>query len=87
MVVVRPLAASVQPPTLTQYNAWGERIDRLQTSEGWRALKSIAIKEGYLGNAYERKYQEYSRVYSFSKCMLMTGDFHVVRAEYLPKGN
>ncbi|KAJ7643232.1 acyl-CoA dehydrogenase NM domain-like protein, partial [Mycena rosella] len=76
--VVRPLASKVQLPTLTQYNAWGERVDLLQTSEGWGALKTIATKEGYLSNAYERKHHEYSRVYMFSKCMLMTGDFHVI---------
>ncbi|KAJ7099435.1 acyl-CoA dehydrogenase/oxidase [Mycena belliarum] len=80
--VVRPLSAKVQLPTLTQYNAWGERIDLLQTSEGWRALKDLAIKEGYLSNAYERKYKEHSRVYMFSKCMLMTGDFHVIMCPF-----
>ncbi|KAJ6590072.1 acyl-CoA dehydrogenase NM domain-like protein [Mycena vulgaris] len=80
--VVRPLAAKVQTPTLTQYSAWGERIDLLQTSEGWRALKDLAITEGYLSNAYERKYQEHSRVYMFSKCMLMTGDFHVIMCPF-----
>ncbi|KAJ7287016.1 acyl-CoA dehydrogenase NM domain-like protein [Mycena rebaudengoi] len=80
--VIRPLAAKVQIPTLTQYNAWGQRIDLLQTSEGWRALKDVAVKEGYLSNAYERKYQEYSRIYMFTKCMLMTGDFHVIMCPF-----
>ncbi|KAJ7496701.1 acyl-CoA dehydrogenase NM domain-like protein [Mycena latifolia] len=80
--LVRPLAAKVHAPTLTHYNAWGERVDLLQTSEGWRALKDLAVKEGYINNAYERKYQEYSRIYMFSKCMMMTGDFHVIMCPF-----
>ncbi|KAJ6631482.1 acyl-CoA dehydrogenase NM domain-like protein [Mycena sp. CBHHK59/15] len=82
VTVVRPLSTRVKAPTLTQYNAWGERVDVLQTSEGWRALKALAVQEGYLSNAYERRYQEYSRVYMFSKCMLMTGDFHVIMCPF-----
>ncbi|KAJ7108438.1 acyl-CoA dehydrogenase NM domain-like protein [Mycena crocata] len=80
--VVRPLTSQVQAPTLTQYNAWGERVDLLQTSEGWRTLKNLAIKEGYISNGYERKFQEHSRVYMFSKCMLMTGDYHVIMCPF-----
>ncbi|KAF7371111.1 Acyl-CoA dehydrogenase NM domain-like protein [Mycena sanguinolenta] len=82
VIVVRPLAAQVRLPTLTHYNAWGERIDLLQTSEGWRNLKSLAVKEGYISNAYERKYHEHSRVYMFAKCMMMTGDFHVIMCPF-----
>ncbi|KAJ7503133.1 acyl-CoA dehydrogenase NM domain-like protein [Mycena galericulata] len=82
VTVVRPLAAQVQVPTLTQYDAWGKRIDMLQTSEGWRALKNLAVKEGYLSNAYERKYKEHSRVYMFAKCMLMTGDYHIMMCPF-----
>ena len=26
-------------PVLEQYDAWGQRIDRLHTSEGWKWLK------------------------------------------------
>ncbi|KAF7371124.1 Acyl-CoA dehydrogenase NM domain-like protein [Mycena sanguinolenta] len=80
--IVRPLAAQVRLPTITHYNAWGERIDLLQTSEGWRTLKNLAVKEGYISNAYERKYHEYSRVYMFAKCMMMTGDFHVIMCPF-----
>ncbi|KAJ2921139.1 hypothetical protein H1R20_g15955, partial [Candolleomyces eurysporus] len=74
--VIRPLASSplVSPPTVTQYDQWGRRIDALQTSEGWRKLKAIAQKEGIPGIFYERLYGEHSRVYGFAKILLMVGD-------------
>ncbi|KJA16474.1 hypothetical protein HYPSUDRAFT_206963 [Hypholoma sublateritium FD-334 SS-4] len=62
------------PPTLLQYDQWGRRIDKLQTSEGWRELKAIAQREGLPGIFYERKYNEYSRIYGFAKMTLMVGD-------------
>lgn len=76
----RVLAPQLHAANLTQYDEWGRRVDLLQTSEGWRKLKETASKEGYIANAYERKYKELSRVYMFAKTMVMTGDYHVVRA-------
>jgi hypothetical protein len=77
---IRPLAPLVLPATLTQYNQWGQRIDDLQTSEGWGKLKEAGIRGGFVSNAYKRnEFREHSRTFSFAKIMLMTGDFHVVR--------
>ncbi|KAG6909136.1 hypothetical protein DXG01_001888 [Tephrocybe rancida] len=68
----------ISPPTLTQYDQWGRRVDELQTSEGWRALKAVSQREGIPGIFYERKYQEHSRTYGFAKVVLMVGDSHEV---------
>lgn len=66
------------PPTLTQYNHWGQRVDNLSTSEGWRVLKGIAQSEGLVGIYYDRDYAEFSRVYGFAKTLMMVGDAQVV---------
>ena len=58
------------PPTLTQFDQWGRRVDILHTSEGWRKLKDISQEEGIIGIFYERKYGEFSRLYGFAKEML-----------------
>lgn len=79
-LAIRALADRAEPPKLVQYNQWGARIDGLQTSEGWRNLKAIAQREGIPGIAYERKYGEYSRVYSFAKAVLLEGDCQTVRS-------
>lgn len=33
-------------PTLIQHDQWGQRVDVLKTSEGWRGLKAVAAEEG-----------------------------------------
>ncbi|KAH7905310.1 hypothetical protein BJ138DRAFT_1165034 [Hygrophoropsis aurantiaca] len=75
---VRATADRAAPPTLTQYNQWGHRIDRLETSEAWGQLKGIFFREGIPGIFYERKYGEFSRVYGFAKLHLLVGDSQVV---------
>ncbi|KAG7088385.1 hypothetical protein E1B28_012386 [Marasmius oreades] len=68
----------VTAPELVQYDQWGKRIDRLQTSQGWIDLKAAAQREGIPAIFYERKYNEYSRLYGFAKAFLMVGYSHVV---------
>ena len=68
----------MQPAKLVQYNEFGRRIDRLETSEGWRAIERFCITEGYSAVAYERKFGEHSRTFQFARTFLMTGDCHVV---------
>ncbi|KZO93316.1 acyl-CoA dehydrogenase/oxidase C-terminal [Calocera viscosa TUFC12733] len=65
-------------PRLVQYDHFGRRVDRLETSEGWRKLKEIAAEEGIVGIAYERQTGEYARVHQFSKIYLWVGDSRVV---------
>ncbi|TFK79142.1 hypothetical protein K466DRAFT_570415 [Polyporus arcularius HHB13444] len=67
-----------RPATLTQYNVFGQRVDRLHTSEGWRELKDFAVREGYTAIAYERKCEEHSRTSPLARTMVMTGDCHVI---------
>ena len=78
---IRPLAPLVHSATLTQYNEFGQRVDRLNTSEGWRQLERFAIQEGYSAIPYERKYGEHSRTYQFARNMVMTGDCNAVRTD------
>ncbi|KAI0674440.1 acyl-CoA dehydrogenase NM domain-like protein [Trametes maxima] len=75
---IKPLSQLVHAATLTQYDEFGRRVDRLQTSEGWRKLKHFAIREGYNAIAYEREYGEHSRTCQFARTMVMTGDCHVI---------
>ena len=72
------------PPRLVQYDQWGRRTDKLETSEGWRDLKALGQREGLPAIFYERKYNEYSRIYGFAKMLLMVGDSHEVRTLSLP---
>ncbi|CDU23725.1 uncharacterized protein SPSC_02354 [Sporisorium scitamineum] len=41
-------------PTLVQYDAWGQRIDKLVTGEGWKRLKGVCAEEAIVAESYPR---------------------------------
>ena len=51
--------AEENPPTLKQYDAWGNRVDDLVTSTAWRKMHDVAAEEGLVGVAYERKHSQW----------------------------
>lgn len=62
-------------PALRRYNQWGQRIDELTTSEGWRSLKAVTFREGLVSIAYDRaRYAQWARVYCFAKIVMFNGD-------------
>ncbi|KAF7324586.1 Acyl-CoA dehydrogenase NM domain-like protein [Mycena kentingensis (nom. inval.)] len=80
--VLRPLAPLVREPVLTQYDHWGRRIDDIQVSEAWKTLKDLVAKEGLVSIAFERQFQEKSRVWSFAKALLLIADSFTVMCPY-----
>lgn len=64
--------AETHPPKLTQFNAWGNRVDEIAVSQGWKNLEIAAAQEGLVAIGYERKYDEFSRLYQFVKLYLYT---------------
>jgi len=75
---LRETANLATPPYLVQYNQWGQRIDKLVTSESWRKLKAVSQKEGIIGIFYERESGDFSRVHGFMKVLMMSGDAQVI---------
>jgi alkylation response protein AidB-like acyl-CoA dehydrogenase len=65
--------AEKNPPYLRTWDTWGKRRDELVTSEGWRNLQDLGIKEGMVSIGYENKNSEYSRVHHFAKYHLWCG--------------
>ncbi|KAJ6648516.1 Acyl-CoA dehydrogenase family member 11 [Pseudolycoriella hygida] len=58
------------PPTLTHFDAWGNRIDEINTCSAWKQQKAISAEEGVVAIAYENAYREYSRFYQVLKLYL-----------------
>ncbi|KAG9123459.1 hypothetical protein FRC07_014910, partial [Ceratobasidium sp. 392] len=71
---IRDLGIKTSLPTLTQYDHFSRRIDDLQTSEGWRALKKVAAKEGVVAIGYEDGGGELARVLMFMKTCMWTAE-------------
>ncbi|KYQ99945.1 putative acyl-CoA dehydrogenase [Tieghemostelium lacteum] len=63
-------ASENNSPKLIQYDAWGKRIDKIVVDESWNILKDISAQEGLVSIGYERKQQEYSRLYQYLKIYL-----------------
>src|SRR5947207_1763955 len=66
------LADSLNEPTLTQWNAWGERIDQVEVTPLWRAAERIAVEHGLIATAYERRHGSLSRVHQCALTYLFT---------------
>lgn len=58
------------PPVHVPFGPWGKRIDQIKVSEAWTRLHEIAAEEGIVATGYERKQDEFSRVFQFAKLYL-----------------
>lgn len=54
--------AEASPPRHVPYDAWGRRVDRIDTSDAWRELHRISATEGIVATAYDRAHGAYSRI-------------------------
>ena len=50
------LADRLNEPTLTQWDAWGNRIDKIELTPLWRLAERIAAEHGVVATAYEQKH-------------------------------
>ena len=66
------LADRKNEPVLTQWDAWGNRVDRVEVSPLWREAERIAAEQGLVATAYERRHDLYSRVHQFALAYLFT---------------
>src|SRR4051794_22884702 len=66
------LADRLNEPRLTQWDAWGNRIDRIELTPLWRLAERIAVEHGLVATAYERKHGALSRVHQSALAYLFT---------------
>jgi len=59
-------------PTLTQWDAWGNRIDRIGITPLWLKAERIAAEHGVVATAYEQKHGSLSRVHQCALGYLFT---------------
>jgi alkylation response protein AidB-like acyl-CoA dehydrogenase len=64
------LADRLNEPTLTQWDAWGERIDRIDVTTVWRRAERLAAEFGVVAAAYECAYGRFARPYQFALAYL-----------------
>lgn len=64
------LADRTREPVLTQWDAWGNRIDHIEVTPLWRAAERIAAEHGLVALAHERRHGAFSRVHQFALAYL-----------------
>ncbi len=64
------MADRLTEPRLTQWNAWGERIDHIALTPLWQRAKALAVEYGLVATAYEARYGRYTRPYQFALAYL-----------------
>ena len=65
-------------PTLTQWDVWGNRVDRIELTETWREGPALAAKHGLVADGHDRALGEFARVQQFAKVYL----YHAASAFY-----
>src|SRR5216683_6269873 len=66
------LADRLNEPGLTQWDAWGNRIDHIEVTTVWREAERIAVDYGLVATAYEQKHGRLSRVHQCALAYLFT---------------
>lgn len=60
------LADRRNEPVLTQWDAWGERIDQIEVTPLWRRAAQLAARYGLVALPYECKYDSLTRIVQFA---------------------
>ena len=66
------LADRLNEPVLTQWDAWGNRIDHIELTPLWRVAERIAAEHGVVATAYEGRHGHFSRVHQCALAYLFT---------------
>jgi acyl-CoA dehydrogenase len=66
------LADRLNEPRLTQWDAWGNRIDQIELTPLWRVAERVAAEHGVVATAYEQRHGRFSRVHQCALAYLFT---------------
>ena len=53
-------------PELTQWGAWGERVDEIELTPLWKKAQELAARFGVVAAGYEDRFGEFARVHQFA---------------------
>jgi acyl-CoA dehydrogenase len=64
------LDTDAHEPRLVRFDAWGRRVDRIETSPHWDAIGRVAAEKGVVAAGYEDTWGEHARVHQFALAYL-----------------
>jgi alkylation response protein AidB-like acyl-CoA dehydrogenase len=54
-------------PVLTQWDAWGQRVDAIELVPLWKEMARLTAEHGLVATAYEKQHGDRSRIHMFAK--------------------
>ncbi len=60
------LADRLNEPTLTQWDAWGNRVDRIEVTALWKEAQRISARHGLVATGYEKRHGPHARTLQFA---------------------
>lgn len=60
------LADRLNEPTLVHWDAWGNRVDRIELTAVWQSAERLAVRHGLVALPYEGTFGEWGRVAQFA---------------------
>ena len=66
------LADRLNVPQLTQWDAWGKRIDHIELTPLWKQAATLAAQFGLVAIPYEQKHGRFSRIHQAALAYLFT---------------
>jgi acyl-CoA dehydrogenase len=57
-------------PRHVPFDAWGNRVDRVEPHPGWRRMAEVAARHGVVATGYERAHGGYSRLHQYALAYL-----------------
>lgn len=64
-------------PRLVQWDAWGNRIDRIELTPLWKEAARAAAEKGVVAAAWDSKWGEHARIHQFGLVYLFEPSSHV----------
>ncbi|MBS0381822.1 MAG: acyl-CoA dehydrogenase family protein [Proteobacteria bacterium] len=77
-VYSRQTTSTPSEPRLTNWDVWGNRVDRIELTEAWREGPTVAARHGLVADGHDRSLGEFARVQQFAKVYL----YHAASAFY-----
>jgi alkylation response protein AidB-like acyl-CoA dehydrogenase len=71
------VAAHAEQPTLVPFDAWGNRIDRVELGAFWREAPAIAARHGLVAAGYDPAHGPHARLHQFALAYLFTASSEI----------
>ncbi len=64
-------------PVLTSWDAWGNRVDKIEVSPLWKRAEAICVERGLVAAAYDKEFGDSARIHQFAMNYIVQASMEV----------